>query len=324
MEVALKRFEGQGIQWITCKGSMGENLLNALYMPHVQVLEIGSEKTSGKDTQLAVFEMLKRGVELIVFAGGDGTARDVASACGHQIPILGIPAGVKMHSAVFAKSPMGGGDLISRWAKDEINKFEEVDIVDLDEQLYRQGIVTPVLYCTALVPFDQRSLQCKKSRSSVADHSAQIDLAWEVIRRMDSGVYLLGPGTTTYEICKQLNQEATLIGFDAMQDKQIIAKDLSEAGILELLRHHSVKCILTPVGGQGFLLGRGNQQLTPQVIRSIDKENIMVIATSNKLQKLCGNPLLVDTGDPELDQALSGYKRIVTGIKEERVYPISY
>lgn len=308
---------------VTCRGAMGEAAVRqAGFLPE-RVLPIGGGRTCSQDTAQAVAVMDGLGIDLLLFAGGDGTARDVAAAHQGMAPVIGIPAGVKMQSAVFSRTPRDGGKLAADWLSGRISGTREAEVMDLDEAQYRSGIISSSFYGVLSVPEDRSALQGKKCRSASGDREAQLDIAAEVIRRMQDRLYLIGPGTTTRAIFSHLGQEGTLIGVDALKDRRVIARDLSETEILDLVAHEEAGLVLTPIGGQGFLLGRGNQQISPRVLEQIRVENILVMATPGKLHSLKGQPLRVDTGEPEMDRRLSGYIRIITGIKEEMVYPIS-
>jgi predicted polyphosphate/ATP-dependent NAD kinase len=140
---------------------------------------------------------------------------------------------------------------------------------------------------------------------------------------MQAGVaYILGPGTTTRAIAQALTVEKTLVGVDVVRDGQLTAKDVTQAKLLNLTETMPARIIVTPIGGQGFLFGRGNQQIGPEVIRKVGRENIIVVSTANKLRALRLQPLIVDTGDAEVDEMLVGYFNIVTGYRERMVYKV--
>lgn len=310
-------------------GHMGRYCAEKLGIPIAEVcgtggVELGSYTV--EDTRKVCRCFLARGVDLLVFAGGDGTARDVLDATEGQIPVVAIPCGIKMHSGIFASKSVLAGQLLLRCLRGGAMKTREIEVMDLDEELYRQGIVAPRLYGYLKTPYDAKILQGKKSRSLPTEQADQQSIAWDIVDGMEPDtLYLIGPGSTTACIVRTLELPGTLIGFDGVADNKSIAEDLNEADILALLDQYPagrVKLVLTPVGGQGILLGRGNQQASSRVLRQIGKDNIIVAATKNKLAALGGRPLLVDTGDEAVNRALSGYYRVVTGYREAALYKV--
>ncbi len=282
----------------------------------------GKESTAG-DTKAAAKEMLKRGVNILVFSGGDGTARDIYESVGTEIVVVGIPAGVKMHSGVFASTPEKAGELAARYLEGKERGVVEAEVMDIDEDAFREGEVQARLYGYLTVPLDRQLVQGKKVATPPSEHAAQQAIAAYVVDVMESGVlYLVGPGTTTRAIMKELGVPYTLLGVDAVRDGKLVGKDLAERDLLKLLGSGPAKLVVSPIGGQGHIFGRGNQQLSPKVIRRVGRENIIVVATQGKLSSLHGKPLLVDTGDGALDQALSGYIRVMTGYREEVIHRV--
>jgi len=280
-------------------------------------------RTTAADTRRAAQAMRDLGVALLLFAGGDGTARDIATAIGTDMPALGIPAGVKMHSAVFTHHPRDAGALAMRAVTSDALALRDAEVLDLDEEAYRNGDVAPRLYGYLRVPVAPRHVQNRKAPSPAAE-SAQLDaIAADVVEQMRPGwLYVLGPGTTTRAIASRLGLAKTLVGVDVVQDGALIARDVSEAELTRLIAGRSARIVVTPIGGQGFLFGRGNQQLSPAVIRAVGPGNILVVATAEKLSTLGGEPLHVDSGDPEIDARLAGHVRIVTGYHERAVYRV--
>ncbi len=290
-----------------------------------QVLPIAVQNNVA-DSKLLCQLFLQEAVDGIIFAGGDGTARDVLDATKGKVPVIGIPAGVKIHSGVFAKKTEAAGELLREFILDILHGQEEAEVMDIDENLYREGMVAAKLYGYLSVPFNKQLLQGKKARSQPSGAASQQSIAWDIIDNMhDAILYLVGPGSTTSCIMKVLQLPYTLIGIDAVYQKQLIGKDLNEMAILKLLQQfkpQNTKLILTPISGQGILLGRGNQQISPNVLRLLGKENFIIIACTNKLVELHGKPFCLDTGYPEIDIALRGYYPVVTGYKEEVVYKV--
>jgi len=144
-----------------------------------------------------------------------------------------------------------------------------------------------------------------------------------VVDQMEAGcLYIIGPGTTTRAITDALDLPKTLIGVDVVLNKQILAADVSESQLLELVKNHPAKIVVTLIGGQGYVFGRGNQQISPQVIRQVGKKNLLVVSSPSKIHALENRPLRVDTGDPAVDEELRGYIQIVVGYKHTMVYKI--
>jgi predicted polyphosphate/ATP-dependent NAD kinase len=285
--------------------------------------------TSPADTRAAVAEMRERGVELLLFAGGDGTARDILDAGGAEIPLVGIPTGVKMHSGVFAATPDAAGTAAAAYLRDPApTALREAEIADVDEDATRAGRVSTRLYGSARVP-RLPSLIVAAKAASRADGDGDLDALARALaddlRRERGRLTLLGPGTSTARVLAHLGvQGGALLGIDAVRDGALVASDLDERGILALLDSaRDPRLICGVVGGQGALFGRGNQQLSPRVLRRIGRDGIVVIAAADKLQQLSPPTLRVDTGDDELDAELSGYLRVRVAPRHQIVMRVS-
>jgi len=311
------------IELITYPNEMGEDAAKKCSFNSIVIGSILKGKTTAEDTKNAAKEMLDMNVNLILFAGGDGTARDIYDAIGEATPVIGIPAGVKIQSAVFAINPRSAGKLAVSYLSGECD-VREVEVMDIDEEAVRQGIVVSKLYGYLKVPFQKRLIQGAKVPSSSRDKEAMEAIALEVIDRMkDDCLYIIGPGTTTKAVTSKLGLSKTLIGVDVVFKRKLIGTDVNEKQLLELIKNHKAKIIVTPIGGQGHIFGRGNQQISPEVIKKVGRDNIMIIATPEKIHSLRGRPILVDTGNREVDEMLKGYVRVITGYREEIVYKIS-
>jgi predicted polyphosphate/ATP-dependent NAD kinase len=288
------------------------------------VLRGTPEHTTAQHTRDAAVAMAERQVDLLLFAGGDGTAVDVLHAVGDRVPVLGIPAGVKMHSAVFAVNPRSAGELAARLAHEGVRNLRRAEVMDVDETLLRAGAVSARLHGFMNVPDARRHLQGAKARSLGNESLAQEEIAHHLIENvLGEATWLIGPGTTTGALLALLGLEKTLLGIDVIRAGGCVRADADERALLELLSARDAGIVVTPVGGQGFLFGRGNQQLSAAVIEAVDRERIVVIATEAKLARLHGAPLRVDTGDPSLDARLAGYTRIIVGYNREIVYPVA-
>lgn len=306
---------------LTAPGEMGEEeALLAGFLPKV-VGEIKSP-TTAEDTRRVAKEMVKLGVDLLVFVGGDGTARDILDAVGGEFPVLGVPAGVKMYSAVFSASPQAAAEVIMKFLWEELPLIE-AEVMDVDEEAFRRGRLSAKLYGYLMVPHEPMLVQGVKVASLEVEEERirQEEIGRYVAELMEAGVvYVIGPGTTARAVVEALGEEKTLLGVDLVVDGKVAARDVSEAAILEMLSGRKGKIIVAPIGGQGFIFGRGNQQIGPEVIRTVGKEDVIVIATPRKLAEIQG--LRVDTGDPELDESFRGHLKVITGYRESRVVKV--
>ncbi len=262
------------------------------------------KETSSEDTQSIAKGIVEAGVDLLVFCGGDGTTRDILKAVDLKVPVLGVPTGVKMHSAVFAVSPQAAARVAATYLWSGL-PLREAEVMDVDEQAFRQGHLSAELYGYLLSPYMPHLIQGNKMESPVTESEVENQAAIAIYINEEmkpDTIYIVGPGTTTRTIADLLDQKKTLLGVDLFQDKKIIAKDVSEKQILQVINGKKAKIIVTPIGGQGFIFGRGNQQISSKVIRQVGLDNIVVAATKGKLDKL--ESLRVDTGDSELDEQL--------------------
>ncbi len=323
----LKRLEPlkDKIELITYPEEMGETAsVRCGFSPRI----IGTIKgfmTAAADTQQAARNMSDLGVDLILFAGGDGTARDIYRAVGDSSVVLGIPAGVKIHSAVYACNPVISGDLAALFLEGKIKKIIEAEVMDIDEENFRRDIISARLYGYLRIPYKNRYLQRVKTGSSEDERYSQEAIAFEIIKNMsDEFYYIIGPGTTTRAVMEKLNVDCSLLGIDMVYRKRLAGKDLSESELLEKIEGKKAKLIVTPIGGQGYLFGRGNQQISPEVVECVGKENIIIIATKQKINSLFGHPLLIDTGNEAADRLLNDYFRVITGYREYVVYKVTY
>jgi len=327
---ALQQIESlkPDLEILCFSGEMGEDIASDLGF-RVKVMDyIRPGKTTSKDTRMAAQIMAENQVHLLVFVGGDGTARDIYDAVGEEQVVLGIPAGVKIHSAVFANNPLSAGELVLRYLQGGV-PIRENEVMDIDEEAFQEGKIISKLYGYLRVPYHRNLIQCMKSASSVSEKANLEGIAVEVIHHMKADcLYILGPGTTTRAITNWLKLPKTLLGVDLILNKVIIGMDVGEQDILRQIDYYcsqgkQASIVVTPIGGQGFVFGRGNQQISSQVIKKVGKKRTIIISTAEKIQSLEGKPLLVDTGDKELDKELSGYVRVLTGYREELVYPLS-
>ena len=312
----LSRIESKDdITLFVAPGRMGEEYVEAFDMPFTVIGAVG-EETSAEDTQRIATEMVNHGVELLIFVGGDGTARDIYDAIDSKVPVVAVPSGVKIFSSVFAVSARAAAEMVDAFV--EGTDVTEEEVLDIDEEAFREDRLASRLYGYLLVPNVRRFLQRGKAASNVSVSSIESknEIAAYIVEEMDQEtLYLLGPGTTLEAIAAEMEVPKTLLGIDAVFGGELVGTDLNEKGILGLFeRYGKRKIIVTPIGGNGFIFGRGSKQFTPEVIKRVGRENIVVVGTRDKLSRL--DCLRVDTGDFELDELLCGYMEVVVDYKE--------
>ena len=320
---ALTQIKNRGldVEFLTAEGEMGAAELEEAGLTGRVVAAVPAKSTA-EDTARVARAFVDEGAELILFAGGDGTARDVLAAIDSTVAILGIPAGVKMHSSVFAITPEKTADAISAFI--ETGNVREAEVMDVDEEGFREGIVRAKLYGIAKVPDDSSSLQATKDayHSTNADEEAD-ELGKYLAETMEKGVfYIVGPGSTTAAVARSLGAEKTILGVDVFLDGRTVVRDGSEGDLVRILKEgRPAKIIVSPIGAQGFFLGRGNQQISARVLKKVGRENVIVIATPTKL--LSTPVLRVDTGDPGLDATFRGRIKVVTGYGRRRLVQVA-
>ena len=310
----------------TVSSDMGESTAKALGFTTQVVHQVENEVTTERDTELAVKALIDEGIDLLLFAGGDGTARNVCHIVDDKFPVLGIPAGCKIHSGVYAITPKAAGRVVELMITNQLVSLTDADVMDIDESLFREGIVKAKRFGEMRVPSELRYIQAVKSGGKESDELVLQDIAADVIAKMDDELFIIGSGSTTAFVMEELALENTLLGVDAICQQALIASDLTEADLWQLMQPYKlgqIKLVITLIGGQGHIFGRGNQQLSPRIIRAIKKENIMIIATKAKLNALQARPLIADTGDSELDMELSGYLPVITGYNDQVLYPVA-
>jgi predicted polyphosphate/ATP-dependent NAD kinase len=332
---ALRRLRRvPGLSVLTYPGEMGEDAARAAGLEPKVIGSIAPGETSADDTRRAARDMHARGADLLLFAGGDGTARDVFEAVGPEQPTLGIPAGVKIHSAVYATSPAHAGELAALFLEDQVSGLREAEVMDIDEEVFRQGSLSARLYGYLRVPYRANLMQSQKVPTS-GEEESMAEIAADVAAKLEAGaLYILAPGTTTRAIARELGVEKTLLGVDVVRatgdpenPAELVAADANEAELLRLLDAledgQGAHIVVTPIGGQGYIFGRGNQQISPRVIRWVGKDNVLVVSTPAKLHALGTQPLLVDTGDEAVDEMLGGYVMVVTGYNQRAVRKVA-
>ncbi len=305
--------EKDKLKLVVADGIMGAKIVygTSLRDKVVEVVNNVGTVTSRSDT-IRIASRMKEIVDLLVFVGGDGTARDILDAIDQSIPALGVPSGVKMYSAVFATNPVAAARIVDSFIL-ERTRIVPREVLDIDEEAFRRDKLVVKLYGYLLVPVVEGYVQGSKAPSMLGgdEYENLLGIARWVVENLEPDtLYILGPGNTIKVIGDLLGIDKTLLGVDAVVNGKLVGKDLGEEEILRLLdKYGKAKIIVTPIGGQGYIFGRGNQQISPEVIRRVGKDNIIVVASRRKIANL---PVLrVDTGDPVVDEMLRGYIRVI-------------
>lgn len=314
------------VQLYVASGEMGEQLAKEMGFHYQVVYQATQQQTEGEDTEAAAAALISHKVDLILFAGGDGTARNLCTVVGNKVPVLGVPAGCKIHSAVYAVTPQAAGRVLKQVVAGDLVSVSDSEVMDIDEVLFRQGRVNARQYGEMLVPTELRYIQAVKMGGKESDELVLADIAAHLIEIMDDHpehYFVMGSGSTVNAIMEELNLNNTLLGVDIIQNQRLIAQDVTADELLKSTENQPCKLVITLIGGQGHIIGRGNQQLSAQFLIGLGKENMILVASKNKLNKLSGRPLIVDSGEPSLDQQLAGLMPIVTGYHDQVLYPVA-
>lgn len=304
---------------LTYPGAMGQDVAEELGFQALVVGEMGTP-TTAEDTVAAAKRMLEQEVDLLCFAGGDGTARDIAAVIQTSLSVLGIPAGVKIHSGVFAIHPQAAGKLIRRFFSGEKLELVDGEVMDIDEEAFRAGVVTTRLYGLMRIPLAPSLVQMTKSGGKAPEREILLGMAERIVEEMadhPETLYIIGSGSSLAPIMEILDLPNSLLGIDVVRNLQLVAQDVNEQRILDLIRGEPAKIIVTVIGNQGYVFGRGNQQISAEVVKEVGKENILIVATRKKIEALQGRPLLVDTGDEGVNSLFDGYIRVITSYSTE-------
>lgn len=313
---ALMRVDLSKTDVIAPPGDMGSDVLTRLGVPHdIMPLELSGSRQDTVDAVTAMGD-----VDILIFCGGDGTARDILDTA-PELTVLGIPAGVKMHSGIFAATPEAAGDMLQAFLEGRTD-MDMAEVMDIDEEAFRSGILKVELHGYMRSLTDAVSMPGSKGPSDGSDQDQRDDIGQSVAESMRPEVlYLIGPGSTAKACMDVLRLQHSILGVDAVRDRRLVASDLSSDDIIGILEGSGeARIVLGVIGGQGFILGRGNQQFTPDILRRVGVDNLMVLCTPSKLSRL--KVLRVDSGDPSLDDELRGMRRAVIGYGRERVVKV--
>lgn len=314
------------VKFITCSNYMGENSIDKLDFDYELIKDPvfenkeGIYETNSIHTKVAAKIMKKmKNLKLILFVGGDGTARDVLDAVGDMKPCLGIPSGVKIYSSVFSLNPKAAASTVIQYLWKEL-PLSKSEVLDIDEEAFRNGELVSKLYGFLIVPNSPEYCQYSKLSSPDSDKNNQERIANKIIQDIQENTYyLLGPGTTVKAITDKLGLRKTLLGVDLLYNYQIIAYDINEKQILSYINKYPTKIIVSFIGRQGFLFGRGNLQFTPKILRMIPLTNIIIIATKFKLASLQSHCLRIDSRDPDLDNEMRGLYKVIADYDELKI-----
>jgi predicted polyphosphate/ATP-dependent NAD kinase len=327
---AIAGAKSEECHWVTSDGRMGSEWIPES-ISEIEFAHSSKGPTSANDTSDAISSLLDSGIDLLVYAGGDGTTRDIVSALSEadspKLPVIGVPTGVKMHSGCFASSPKAAAEVLASWIGGDL-LIASTEVLDLDEELYRQGKWVVRIYAEAMTPSSPRWMQGAKMRVEASGEDEVVEGIAEHIEETiveDDRLVLWGSGGTLRSIGKIIGFELTTLGIDATRGSQQVGTDINEREILEILDSHEgpVTLLLSPMGGQGFLIGRGNLQLSPNVLKRIGVDGVLGIVTPAKLLTL--RSLRIETGDEELDSLFSEkkYLKVLQGYRTTRVLPVS-
>jgi len=324
----------KGAEFATCEGRMGSDWFPESPSPSKTIA--GADPSSATDTERAVAEFLSLGVDLILYSGGDGTTRDIVTALEEagqgDIPLVGVPAGVKMHSGCFAANTNAAAEVIHAWLGGDL-LLGTTEVMDLDEDAYRAGKWEVRLYAEVKTPSSPRWMQGAKTRVEASDEDDLLEgMARHIGEMMEEEPELLviwGTGGTLRTMAKHLGLTKTVLGIDVMKGGKIVASDVTEKSLLELLDGHTggqtggARILLSPMGGQGFLIGRGNLQISPEVIRRVGIDGVLGIGTPAKLLTL--RALRIDSGDETLDDEfrLKKYLKVLQGYRTTRLVKVA-
>lgn len=313
------------LHFICVPGLMGDAALVGSPFS-VDILSMDVPRSSdASHTRSVVQRLLQAGVDLLVFVGGDGTARDVCSVVDSQQLVLGVPAGVKMHSGVFAVNPQGAAELLRHWLRGDLINVQAQEVRDIDEEAFRNGLVRSRYYGEMMTPQYGAFLQAVKQGGFELEELVLLDIAEDLQQRLPSdALVVLGPGSTTRSIAEYWGQAGTLLGVDLYKDFQCLQCDVDASAVERAVAEHRepVFIVVTAIGGQGHIIGRGNQQISADVLRTVGRDNLVVVTTKTKLSSLRGRPLLMDSGDAQLDTEWAGTVQVITGYQELVAYKL--
>ena len=314
----------QALQVFTVAGLMGEQSCAAAALPCEIVYTPATLQTEAFDSEQAASALAACNLDLLLFAGGDGTARNLCHVLGDSAVVLGVPAGCKIHSGVYAVTPTAAGTVAGMMARGELVSEFDAEVKDIDEQACREGNVRAQHYGEMRVPHQLEYIQAVKTGGREHEELVLDDIAAyvsEIITEDDETYFVMGSGSTVAAIMQQLGIANTLLGVDVVHRGALVASDVTAQQLLQITQQKPVKLVVTVIGGQGHLFGRGNQQLSARFLHQLNKQDLLIVATKQKLHSLEGRPLRLDSGDEKLDQQFAGSLAVITGYQDKVLYP---
>ncbi|UTW45169.1 ATP-NAD kinase family protein [bacterium SCSIO 12696] len=321
---ALEPLKDLELEVITYPAEMGADIARQAGFEPKVIGTIETGATTAADTERAAVELANLGIDLLLFAGGDGTARNLCNVLDNQIPVLGIPAGVKIHSGVYALTPKAAGQLVAELVRGDLVGLGEQEVRDIDEDAFRDGVVRARYYGDLTAPQEHQYIQSVKNGGRESEELVLDDIAADFVEQMENDVrYIMGSGTTVAAIMEHLKLANTLLGVDVIENGELVASDCTEQQLLELTESHPSQLVITIIGGQGHIIGRGNQQLGPRLLKHLGRDNLYVVATKTKIKELEGRPLIVDSGDEAINRMLAGLIPVHTGYHDAILYRVA-
>ncbi len=312
---------------LSAPGIMGSEWLTQWNIPHRTLAYTLAQQSSSQDTFALAKAMEAEGVDIIIFVGGDGTACDIYSAVAERALVLGIPSGVKMHSGVYAINPQAGAEVIQQILNRQLVAEALQEVRDINEEAFRQGIVKSKYFGQMRTPSSAEYVQAVKQGGEESDAMAVLDIAAFLKSQLpQDALIIFAPGSTTHQILAEWGFDGTLLGVDILHPDLGLITDVNADKLNFYCEKYigNVELVLTAIGGQGHIIGRGNQQLTPELLHAIGRDHLHVVATKRKLRTLEQRPLLLDSGDCALDLKWQGLIRVITGYNETLLYPVGF
>lgn len=314
----ISLLKGEDIFYYTPQGTMGSDILQESGVTQLEVITRPGPETTAKDTINFIEALCRRDAELIIFVGGDGTARDVLSANACDLPAIGVPAGIKMYSSVFSINVESASRLIKS-ISDGHYDVRKCEVVDIDEQKFGLGKLDIMLYGELSTPVSQYMVSQSKAEYSQVNSEGISEYLGE---KMEPGkCYIIGPGSTCKSVLPSSEQQTNLLGVDILIDSKVVVSDADERTIFHFASERESFIIVSPIGGQNFLLGRGNRQISGRVVESVGWDHVWVISSQEKLREMAN--LFVDI-DNSTSITIPKFIKVLYGYGRFKVLPVKF